>query len=73
MFPLLDDNVDVIYISSIPITEETLQYYFKLLGLRSAIQTGNANDQKDISHRYKIVIPEALNSFPVIEIIKKNF
>lgn len=29
-----DENVDVIYISSLPITEETLQYYSKLLGLR---------------------------------------
>lgn len=57
--------MDVIYVSSIPITEETLQYYFKLLGLRSAVQSGNVGDQKDVSHRYKIVIPEALNSFPV--------
>ena len=62
---LKDDNVDVIYVSAISVTEETLQYYFKLLGLRTAIQTGNANDQKDISHRYKVVIPEALKSFPV--------
>ena len=31
---IADENVDVIYISSLPITEETLQYYSKLLGLR---------------------------------------
>ena len=48
-----------------PITEETLQYYSKLLGLRAAIVTGNTSDQSDLSARYKIVIPEALNSFPV--------
>lgn len=62
---IMDENVDVIYISSIPITEETLQYYSKLFGLRPAIITGNASDQSDLSSRYKIVIPEALNSFPV--------
>lgn len=60
-----DDNVDVIYVSSIPITEETLQYYLKLFGLRSAVETGDASNQSDYSNRYKIVIPEALNSFPV--------
>ena len=70
---LKDDNVDVIYVSAIPITEETLQYYFKLLGLRTAIQTGNANDQKDISHRYTVVIPEALKSFPVIKFMPPIF
>ena len=62
---IMDENVDVIYISSIPITEETLQYYSKLFGLRPAIISGNAGDQTDVSNRYKIVIPEALNSFPV--------
>lgn len=57
--------MDIIYVSSIPITEETLQYYFKLLSLRGAVKTGNTVDQKDVGHRYKIVIPEALKSFPV--------
>lgn len=61
----LDDNVDVIYVSSIPITEETLQYYSKLFGLKSAVLSGNADDQSDVTSRYKVVIPEALNSFPV--------
>ena len=61
-----DENVDVIYVSPVPITDETLQYYFKLLGLRTAVDTGNPDDQSDLSRRYKIIIPEALNSFPVI-------
>ena len=34
---IADENVDVIYISSLPITEETLQYYSKLLGLRLGV------------------------------------
>jgi len=54
-------------VTSIPITEETLQYYSKLFGLRTAVQTGNASDQTDFSSRYKIVIPEALNTFQVIQ------
>jgi hypothetical protein len=61
-----DENVDVIYVSPVPITDETLQYYFKLLGLRTAVDSGNPDDQSDLSRRYKIIIPEALNSFPVI-------
>lgn len=62
---MLDENVDVIYVTSLPINEETLQYYLKLLGLRSAVETGKAENQTDFSHRYKIVIPEALHKFPV--------
>lgn len=61
---IMDENVDVIYISSVPITEETLQYYSKLLGLRASVVTGNTTEQIDITTRYKIVIPEALSSFP---------
>ena len=57
--------MDVIYVTSLPINEETLQYYLKLLGLRSAVETGKAENQADFSHRYKIVIPEALHKFPV--------
>ena len=60
-----DENVDVIYVSALPVTEETLQYYSKLFGLRTAVITGNTNNQSDLSNRYKIVIPEAINSFPV--------
>ena len=31
---IADDNVDVVYVASMQITEETLQYYSKLFGLR---------------------------------------
>ena len=65
LFFWIDDNVDVIYVSSIPITEETLQYYIKLFGLRQAVKSGKLGEQTDYSNRYKIVLPEALNSFPV--------
>lgn len=61
---IIDDNVDVIYVSALQVTEETLQYYSKLFGLRSAVNSGNSEDSSDFSQRYKIVVPEALNSFP---------
>ncbi|XP_053405574.1 IQ domain-containing protein H-like isoform X3 [Mercenaria mercenaria] len=59
-----DPNVDVIFISPVPLSEETLQYYSKLLGLKSAIDSGNVEDQGEFSDRYKIIVPEAIKSFP---------
>ena len=60
-----DPNVDVLFISPVPLSEETLQYYSKLLGLKSAIDSGNVDDQVDLGERYKIIVPEAIKSFPV--------
>ena len=60
-----DPNVDVIYVSPVPVNEEMMQYYAKLLGLKGAIETGNVEDQADLSTRYKIIVPEAVQSFPV--------
>ncbi|CAH1796248.1 unnamed protein product [Owenia fusiformis] len=59
-----DPNVDVIYISPLPVSEEKLQYYSKLLGLRAAIDTGNVEDQGDVSSKYKIIVPDGVTSFP---------
>ncbi|XP_033634327.1 IQ domain-containing protein H-like [Asterias rubens] len=61
---LQDPNVEVIYVSPVNINDETLQYYNKLLGLRPAVESGNVEDQKDMSDRFKIIVPEAINSFP---------
>lgn len=59
-----DPNVDVIFISPVPLSDETLQYYLKLLGLSSAVGSGEVEDQCDMSDRYKILVPEAIKSFP---------
>lgn len=59
-----DPNVDVIFISAVPLSDETLQYYSKLLGLNSAVANANPEDQCDMSERYKIIVPEAIKSFP---------
>ena len=55
----------MIYISPVTINDETLQYYNKLLGLQSAVQSGDVENQEDLSARFKIIVPEAINSFPV--------
>lgn len=61
---LRDDNVDVIYISSVAISDEMIQYYSKLMGLKPAIESSNVDDQRDISERFTIITPDAINSFP---------
>lgn len=61
----LDPNVDVIFVSPVPLSEETLQYYSKLLGLKSAVESGVVEDQCDMGEKYKIIVPEAIKSFPV--------
>ena len=60
-----DPNVDVIFVSPVPLSDETLQYYSKLLGLSAAVGSGEVEDQSDMSNRYKVLVPEAIKSFPV--------
>lgn len=60
-----DPNVDVIYVSPVPINEEMLQYYNRLIGLAPAVQSGNADDQADLSSRFTVITVEAAKPFQV--------
>lgn len=60
-----DANVDVIYICPLALSEEVLQYYHKLLALQAAVRSGNPEDTADLQDRFRILTPEAINSFPV--------
>ena len=62
---IVDPNVEVIYVSPVPVNDECMQYYAKLLALKPAVDSGNVEDQAELTDRYKIVIPEAIKSFPV--------
>ncbi|CAF2899332.1 unnamed protein product [Rotaria sp. Silwood2] len=64
-----DSNVDIIYVSPMSINEEILQYYNKLMNLRSSIEQnteqGSSSTVLNTSERFMIVVPEALHSFPM--------
>ncbi|XP_053129191.1 IQ domain-containing protein H isoform X2 [Hemicordylus capensis] len=59
-----DSNVDVIYVCPLQTSEELRRYYHKLLGLQAAVRSGNPKDMADLQDRFKILTPEAINSFP---------
>ena len=61
----LDPNVEVIYVSPIEILEDFNQYYKKLLGIRSAVDAADPDAIGDLTSRFTIVVPDALNKFPV--------
>lgn len=56
--------------SPVPVNDECMQYYAKLLALKPAVDSGNVEDQAELVDRYKVIIPEAIKSFPVSQTVK---
>ncbi|KAM4749052.1 IQ domain-containing protein H [Rhinophrynus dorsalis] len=61
---IADPNVDVIYVSSVELDDDTLLYYRKLLGLQAAVSSGNPQDACELHERFTILTPEAVRFFP---------
>jgi len=61
---LSDPNVDVIYVSPVEVLDELHQYYCRLLGLREAVDKGDPEQIGDLTSRFTVITPEALNKFP---------
>ncbi|XP_044516046.1 IQ domain-containing protein H [Gracilinanus agilis] len=61
---ILDTNVDVIYICPLEMPEELTKYYNKFLGLQTAVISGDPEDISDLSDRFRILCPEAVDFFP---------
>ncbi|XP_077323789.1 IQ domain-containing protein H-like [Lithobates pipiens] len=61
---LADPNVDVIYVCPVKMDEEMAQYYRNLLGLRTAVLSGNPQDAAELHERFTIITPEAVDTFP---------
>ncbi|XP_007479671.2 IQ domain-containing protein H isoform X2 [Monodelphis domestica] len=62
--PSLDANVDVIYICPLQMPEELMKYYNKFLGLQTAVISGDPEDISDLTDRFRILCPEAIDFFP---------
>jgi len=54
----------------VELNDEVYQYYSKLLGMkarRSEKSETGGEEEDDIENRYKIIVPDAVDRFPVSE------
>ncbi|KAK1158057.1 hypothetical protein AOXY_G24294 [Acipenser oxyrinchus oxyrinchus] len=58
-----DPSVDVIYVCPVKQSVEVQQYYSRLLGLHKVVDSGLLEDAADMQDRFKILTPEAMESF----------
>ncbi|CAF3409746.1 unnamed protein product [Rotaria sp. Silwood1] len=65
---LVDPNIDVIYVSPMPVNDEILQYYNRLVSLRALVEQGSEqltfSTSNNANERFVIIVPESLHKFP---------
>lgn len=70
LFELADANVDVVFLSAAPTSDEFLHYYAKMISLRKAVICGDQSQTQMMEERYKIIVPE---SFKLLQVITCRF
>ena len=62
-----NEDSHVIYISSLPFTDDLHRYYNRLLGITPALKTSspsNIEDENKVSSKFTVIVPEAISKFP---------
>ena len=59
-FSIVDSNIEIIYVCPYKTSEDTKQYYLKLIGMVNSNSKGSS-----IAERCTFVVPDALGRFPV--------
>lgn len=63
----MEPDTHVVYISSLPFTDDLHRYYTRLLGIRPALKSGSPNtieQETNVSSRFTVIVPEAVSKFP---------
>ena len=58
----IDENTHVIFISSMPFTDDLKRYYTRLLGIGPAVKTRhptNLEEEELVQSRFTVIVPEA--------------
>lgn len=62
-----EPDTHVVYISSLPFTDDLQRYYTRLLGIKPALKTASPNNLEEdslVSSRFTVIVPEAISKFP---------
>ena len=63
----MEPDTHVVYISSLPFTDDLHRYYTRLLGIKPALKAGTPSaieTETNVSSRFTVIVPEAVSKFP---------
>lgn len=63
----MEPDTHVVYISSLPFTDDLHRYYTRLLGISPALKSGtplNIENEVQVSSKFTVIVPEAVSKFP---------